>query len=137
MPGKPAAAPEREARRPAVEWIVGALSCVAVAALVVFLLDRAMFHDARPPDLSVAIEAIERGADGAMVSIAVRNDGDEAAAGVRVRAGRVAGGDGEADGEIELDYVAGHAVRRGTFVFADAAIAEDGLRIRIVGFIEP
>lgn len=125
------------AARPAVEWIVGALSCVMLAALIAFLLQQALSGDASPPQLSVAIEGIEHAGGGTVVRIAVTNDGDEAAAGVRVLAARAGAPDERARREIEFDYVVGHAVRRGAFRFADAEIQATDLDVGIGGFVEP
>lgn len=124
-----------ETARPAVEWIVGVLSCIAVAILIGFLFHQALFRDARPPDLSVVVEAVERTRNGTLVRIAVRNGGDEAAAAVVVR---IAGAnDGIGGSEIEFDYVAGHAVRRGTFVFAGTGLAPEDIEAAVSGFVEP
>lgn len=123
--------------RPAVEWIVGALSCVMVVTLIAFLLYQALFHDGRPPDLSIVIEAVEQTGSGTVVRVAVANAGDEAAAGVRVYAARTDAPDHQMRNEIEFDYVAGHAVRRGAFVFRDATIRPDSLDVEIGGFVEP
>ncbi|MCO5147818.1 MAG: hypothetical protein M9895_16770 [Aquamicrobium sp.] len=118
--------------RPLVEWIVGGIACVAIAGLVGFLVFQALTGDSRPPRLSVTVEAVERGESGAVVRVAVRNHGDRAAAGVTVHAA-----DGGAERSIEFDYVAGHAVRRGAFVFPDADIVPDRLAVGIGGFVEP
>lgn len=118
--------------RPLVEWIVGGIACAAIAGLIGFLVFQALTGDARPPRLSVTIEAIERSENGAVVRVAVRNHGDRAAAGVTVHAA-----DGSAERSIEFDYIAGHAVRRGAFVFPDADIAPDRLAVGIGGFVEP
>ena len=120
--------------RPPVEWIVGALSCVVVVALAGFLLYRALSEDTPTPRLSVAVEAVEQGAGGALVRIVLSNGGDATAAGVRVRATRR---DDGAAGEIEFDYVAGRAVRRGAFVVAGGALAPEDVVLEIVGFVEP
>lgn len=118
--------------RPLVEWIVGGIACAAIAGLVGFLVFEALTGDARPPRLSVTVEAVERGESGAVVRVAVRNHGDRAAAGVTVHAA-----DGGAERSIEFDYVAGHAVRRGAFVFPGADIAPERLAVGIGGFVEP
>ena len=123
--------------RPAVEWITGALSCLMVVTLIAFLLFQALFRDARPPDLSVVVEGVERTENSTMVWIAVANGGDDTAAAVTVQATRKGASDPGAQREIEFDYVAGHAVRRGAFVFPDAEIRPDDLDVEIGGFVEP
>lgn len=123
--------------RSAVEWVVGAVSGLAVVALIVFLFHQAAFHVSQPPVLSVAIEGIEQGAGGTVVRIAVINGGDDAAAGVRVRATHAADAHGLAPRRIEFDYVAGHGIRRGSFVFSGTAVAANDVEIEIEGFVEP
>ena len=121
--------------RPMVEWVAGALSCAIVAALVAFLLHRALSQETQAPALSVAVEAVEQVADGALVRIALVNRGDATAATVRVRA--VRRDEPGTAREIEFDYIAGHAVRRGAFAFAGAPPAPEEIEIGIVGFVEP
>ena len=122
--------------RPAIEWIAGALSCAMVLALITFLLHQALFRDARPPDLSVVIEGFEHSGTGILVRIAVTNSGDEAASAVRVHAAPSGETESGMRKEVEFDYVAGRSVRRGAFVFPDAAI-RGNLDVEIDGFVEP
>jgi uncharacterized protein (TIGR02588 family) len=127
---------ERKTDRPLVEWVAGALSCVLVVSLAGFLLHRALSEDRLTPRLSAAVEAIEQGARGALVRIVVSNDGDATAAAVRVRATRRDDAVGAAS-EIEFDYLAGRAVRRGAFMMPGTALAPEDIDIEIVGFVEP
>ena len=124
-----------DATKPLAEWIVGALSAVLVAAVIAFLLYQALLQEARPPDLAVAIESIDRAGSGATVRIAVTNSGDEAAAGVMVRALQRDGQD-TLQRDVTFDYVAGHSVRRGAFVLPGDA-APDDLTVEITGYVEP
>lgn len=137
MSGKNDPSRQPAAARPVIEWIAGAISALVIVALVAFLVHRALFRDAVPPQLSATIEKIERIEGGTLVTVAVANGGDEAAAGVRVHASRRDAGRDAMLRQIEFDYVAGHAVRRGAFLFPDAQLAPGDLEIRIGGFIEP
>lgn len=123
--------------RSAVEWIVGAVSGLAVVALIVFLFHQAAFRVAQPPALTVAIEGIEQGPHGTVVKVAVANHGDDAAAGVRVRATHAAAAQDLVHKQIEFDYVAGHGIRRGSFVFSGTAVSASDVEIEIEGFVEP
>ena len=123
--------------RPAVEWVVGIFSALLLVALIAFLLDRALSADGRPPRLSVAIEGIERTQGGTVVWIVLANDGDGTAAAVRVQAARKDARGDDARREIEFDYVASQAVRRGAFLFADAQISASDLDVEVVSFVEP
>lgn len=123
--------------RPAVEWIVGAVSGLAVVVLIVFLFYQAAFRVEEPPVLSVAIEGIEQHPQGTVVKVVVANDGDEAAAAVSVRATRTIAGQDVAPSRIEFDHVAGHGIRRGRFVFSGAPLTADEVEIGIEGFVEP
>lgn len=118
--------------RPLAEWIVGGIACVAIVGLIGFLVFQALTGDARPPRLSVTVEAVERGESGAVVRVAVVNHGDRAAAGVTVHAA-----DGGAERSIEFDYVAGHAVRHGAFVFPEGNVVTERLSVGIGGYVEP
>lgn len=128
---------ERSTGRPLVEWVVGALSCVVVAALAGFLLYRALSEDTPTVRLSAAVEAVEQSVDGALVRIVLSNSGDATATGVRVRATRRDAASPDMAGEIEFDYVASRAVRRGAFVMTGGALAPEDIALEIVGFVEP
>lgn len=122
--------------RPLAEWVVGALSAIVAAVVVAFLLYQAAFGDARPPDLAVAIEGVDRAGNGTTVRIAVTNSGDEAAAGVAVQASLNNAQGDAVQRDLTFDYVAGHAVRRGAFVLPGNA-APDDLTVEITGYVEP
>lgn len=122
--------------RPAIEWVFGSASAVLVAALILFLGHQALFADARPPDLLVTVERIDRLRDGSAVTIAVANRGDETAAAVTVSASASAAAGGVSRKRIEFDYVAAHALRRGVFLFPQAVAAPD-LLVEVDSYVEP
>lgn len=118
--------------RPAVEWIFGIASAILVAALALFLAYEALFSPAGPPQLSATVESIEHLAGATVVNVAVFNRGGETASAVTVAA--AAEGNGASPKEIQFDYVAPGAVRRGAFVFAGQA---GPVRIEVQGFTDP
>jgi len=119
--------------RPMIEWVVGTVSAVLVIGLVGYLVQHALFSDDSPPDLRVTIESVSPADDTTTIAIVVANEGDEAAASVRVIA---AGPDGGSSREIEFDFIAAHSIRRGALVFP-GAVAESDLRIEVGGYVEP
>lgn len=122
--------------RPVVEWAFGAVSAVLVAGLIVHLGYQALFGDARPAALLVAVERIDRLEGASAVMVAIANRGDEAAAAVTVHASAPDASGGVARKQIEFDYVAAHAVRRGVFLFP-GDVAADDLRVEVGGYVEP
>ena len=124
-------------RRPLIELIVGALSSLAVLALLGYLLNQAMFHDDHPAELAVVVERIAPRARETVVHFALENSGDRAAAAVHVYAMPTEGEDNAMIREIVIDYVAGHAVRRGAFIFPRTDLSAGDLRLGIGGYAEP
>ncbi|MBP7339305.1 hypothetical protein [Niveispirillum sp.] len=123
----------KDRRQRAVEWTVGALSGVLVLCLILFLGHEAVFGEVQPARLVVSIAEIEPMDGGTMVTVTVMNQGDKAAAAVTVNASLK-----EAtapDKQIEFDYIAAHAVRRGAFLFPHP-VNHTVLDIQIGGFTE-
>ena len=118
--------------RPALEWVVGAVSAVLVSCLVLYLGYQAAFGDDRPAELLVSVEQVRHGDGTTTVKVAVSNRGDEAAAAVAV----LATGADASPRRIELDYVASHATRRAAFVFPGTVAVED-VTVEIGGYAEP
>lgn len=119
--------------RPAVEWTFAALSGVLVLCLVSFLAHEAMSGGIRPAELVVSIDDVEQLDSGVMIMVTVANRGDKAAAAVTVNASLA-----EAtapDKQIEFDYIAAHAVRRGAFLFP-RSVEPAALGIQIGGYTE-
>lgn len=122
-------------KRPVIEWVVGGVSGTLVGLLILFLGYQAVFGDNRPPDLVVALERIEPLETGTLVAVTVANRGDQAAAEVMVQALRT-DSPGAVQRAIQFDYVAGHAVRRGAFLFP-GHLSRDDIHIEIGGYSEP
>ena len=98
-------------RNPLV-WIVsGAGLVVIVAALMIVALDAA--GRSTPADLTVVELARSYRSGATILTVEVRNAGDETAAGVGVRGTAVGG----AVSEIHLDYVAGRSRREAALAF--------------------
>lgn len=128
---------QRDIDKPMIEWIVGGISAAIVAVLLGFLVYEALFADSLPPSLTATIEALEPTDEGTVVRVAVTNGGDKAAAAVQVQCIVVGREGAEANREIELDYVAGHGVRRGAFIFAERLDPQLPIEVEIVGYTEP
>jgi uncharacterized protein (TIGR02588 family) len=120
--------------RPVVEWILGGISAIVVSGLIAFLAYKAWLGDNSPPRLVVSVDKIEQMGNGALVTISVTNNGDEAASAVVVVATTT---EDEPQKNIELDYIAAHAVRRGAFVFDRTGLSENDITLEISGFVEP
>lgn len=121
---------------PLIEWVVGALSAVLVAGLVLYLGYEALFADDRPAQLEVAIERIDVVDNGAVVTIAVANRGDKAASAVTVNASAPDDEGNAFQKQVEFDFIAANAVERGAFLFPHSVAADD-LNIEIGGYSEP
>lgn len=119
--------------RPLVEWICAALSSILVLGLVAFLGHDAIFGGTRPADIVVSIDEVERLDSGTMVMVTVANRGDKAAASVTVNASLAE--TTAPDKQIEFDYIAAHAVRRGAFLFPHA-VKPEALDIQVGGYTE-
>lgn len=121
--------------RPTIEWVFAAVSGVLVLGLVAFLGYQALFGERGPANLVVSIERVERMDNGTMVTVAVANRGDKAAASVTVDAALSAAAGEVPAKQISFDYIAAHAIRRGAFLFPKAISAKD-LDIAVGGYSE-
>lgn len=122
--------------RPAIEWVVGAVSAILVGCLILYLGYQALFGQTRPPDLVTTVERIDKLNNGTVIMVAVANRGDEAAAAVTVFASASDASGRALRKQIEFDYIAAHAVRRGAFVFP-GPISSDAVDVDIGGYTEP
>lgn len=123
-------------RRNWLEWVVLLTSAGVLVALVGFLLVEGISDDGRPPMPVVTLDrsAAYEGADGWYVPAVVRNEGDQAAEAVVVRAeGTVEGSVEEA--EVEIDYLPAGSEVEITFGFS--AEPEGEVRTRAIGFRLP
>jgi uncharacterized protein (TIGR02588 family) len=122
--------------RPALEWIVGILSAMAVCAIIGFLAYEAMFGDTQPPALIATVDGLENVEGGTLVFVALANRGDQAAAGVIVEA-TIGTGDAAVSRELTFDYVPSRAVERGAFMIEQGEVAARDVRLTVHGFVEP
>jgi uncharacterized protein (TIGR02588 family) len=127
---------DKDAGKPRIEWIVGGVSAVLVACLIFFLTYEATVAETKPAKLVAAIERIDNVENGTLVVVAVTNHGDRAAGQVGVQA-MLARADQPAAKAIEFDYIAGHAIRRGAFVFEQQDVAPAEIRVNVQGFTDP
>jgi uncharacterized protein (TIGR02588 family) len=128
---------DKEPGKPVIEWIVGAISAVLVACLVFFLTYEATVAETKPALLVAKIERLDTVENGTLVVVMVTNHGDEAAAQVGIQAMLARADQQPAAKAIEFDYIAGHAVRRGAFVFEERDISPAEIRVNVQGFTEP
>ena len=98
--------------RPSRLQKVCALAGLVVTCGVVAILAASALSDASPPDLSIRVEAVRRGAEAWRVEARVTNEGDLTAAAVQIE-----GQTGAERAEAVLDYVPGHGSRTVTLVF--------------------
>jgi uncharacterized protein (TIGR02588 family) len=124
---------EQDAGRPLIEWVVGAISAALVAGLLLYLGHQALFGESRAAALDVSVERVASSGNATTVTVAVANRGDKAAAAVTVLA---SGPGASASRQIEFDYVAAGARRRGAFVFP-GAVSPDEIKVELGGYTEP
>ena len=98
---------------PALEWAVGALGALIVAAVIGFLLYRGVAGDASPPEIHVEIKQIAPARDGFRVQFEAHNSGSEAAAQVTIEAVLSRRGVEAERREVTLAYLPGHSERGG------------------------
>ncbi|MFV3076867.1 hypothetical protein [Niveispirillum fermenti] len=122
--------------RPVSEWVFSGISGVMVAGLILFLGYQALFGADTPAELEVTIERMRTVDNGTMVMVALVNRGDEAAAAVTVNATADGRTGNAAAKQIEFDYIAAHAIRRGAFLFPPGT-TPDMLTIEIGGYAAP
>lgn len=120
-------------RRPVAEWAFAVLSGVLVLGLVAFLGREAVVGGTRSADIVVSIDKIEQVHSGTVVMVTVANRGDKAAASVTVNASLASSS--APDKQIEFDYIAAHAVRRGAFLFPHP-VTRAVLDIQVGGYTE-
>lgn len=125
--------PGKAKRRPLVEWMVGIAAALVVAALIGYLLHRAIFEEAIPARLAVTLEGVEATDQGQLLHIALTNLGDTAAAAVVVSATPA---DPGMRRQITFDQIAPRSTRRGVLVFA-APIDPGEASLAIDGYVEP
>lgn len=125
--------PRSSTRRPLVEWMVGIAAALVVAALIGYLLQRAIFEEATAARLAVTLESVEATDQGHLLRISLTNLGDTAAAAVVVSATPE---DPAMRRQITFDQIAPRSTRRGAFVLA-APLRPEEITLAIDGYTEP
>ena len=116
------------------EWIaVGISAAVVIGAIVTLLLHAG--GNRTPPDLVVAVDAVEPVTSGFLVRFTVENKGGTTAAHVVVRGESRGAASGE-DPEVVFDYVPDGSRRRGGLLFK-ADPRHGALTLRAVAYREP
>ena len=118
-----------------VEWVVGTISAIATAALLVYLAYQAVTGQQTPPRFDLLAGPVEHVGNSFYVPVRVTNRGASAAANV-VIAAQPPGQDREAP-TITFDYVPADSTRRGTFVFLDDPGPAERLQVEVTSYREP
>ena len=127
-PPKPA--PKQPDRSAWLEWIIAGASSLVVIALVGFLVYDAIRQTGSTPILVLAVESTNVAQDGQVV-VSIGNDGDRAAAEVRIE-----GLAGDERSEVVLDFSPAHSRLSVTLMFSQAVAAED-VALRVLSFTDP
>lgn len=127
---------EAAGRPAALEWIVGLVSLLLVAAMAGFILVQGLTDDDAPPALRAMPGAVAAVGDRFRVEFRVVNRGDAAAAAVAV-AGELRDGDTVVEASAAtLDYVGGNSERGGGLMFT-ADPARYTLQLAVEGYADP
>ncbi|EWY38513.1 hypothetical protein N825_13350 [Skermanella stibiiresistens SB22] len=137
-----AAGAREKLHTPVLEWLLGGVGLLLVAAAVAFLAWSGTTQGDRPPEIHVEVERVIRQRDGWLVMVRAYNAGGEAAAELLIR-GRLAGGNGSGgdgsgaeESELRLDYLPSRSDRRGGLFFTrDPGSGQ--LTVRAIGYAEP
>lgn len=121
---------------PMLEWVVGVLGALIVAALVGYLVWSAVARDETPPDVRLQVIGIQELPEGYLVRFAAENQGSQAAAALLIE-GELELPDGETEtGEATIDYLPPRSTREAALVFRNDPVSGD-LTIRPKGFTRP
>lgn len=119
-----------------IEWATGLIATVMILAMIGWLLFEAATTRDLPPELSAKVLDIAPLSSGWRVMIEVRNDGDQAAAAVDVKATLTDGDTTVEEAQTTFDYVAAGSTSRGGLIFKQDPSAF-GLEVVPTGFTEP
>lgn len=121
---------------PLLEWFVGALGAVLVAAVIGYLVYQALGRDQTPPEVRVVAERVLELRNGWLVQFRAINDGGQAAAQLQVE-GELAGPEGVIEtGEAMIDYLPPRSAREGGLFFSRDPRAFE-LQLRAKGYARP
>jgi uncharacterized protein (TIGR02588 family) len=128
--------PPPERAIPLLEWIVGGLGALLVAAAIADLVYNALTRGEAPPDFRVEAERVLDLPNAYLVQFRVFNQGGSAAAAVTIE-GELVGPDGTAEvSEAVLDYLPPRSDREGGLLFASDPRA-GALSLRAKGYVKP
>lgn len=119
-----------------IEWATGLIATVMILAMIGWLLFEAATTRDRPPQLSAKVLEVAPLSSGWRVMIEVRNDGDQAAAAVDVKATLTEGDATVEEAQTTFDYVAAGSTSRGGLIFKQDP-SSFGLEVVPTGFTEP
>lgn len=121
---------------PLAEKVVATIGAFIVFAVLTFLAVDAITGDRSPPDIHVAVEAIEQVRYGYLVRVRAINDGGKSAARVELQAVVTTPGGGQETARMTLDYLAGHSEAEGGMMF-DTDPRGRPMRLRALGYSRP
>jgi uncharacterized protein (TIGR02588 family) len=132
-----ARAKPEQAKEPVLEWIAAGLGLVLTLGIVAVIGREAMSGEAaRPPAIEVRVRNLVLVDSGYLVEVAAMNRSGATAAEVQVE-GRLMAGDTLVEASsLTLDYVPGHATRKGGLFFATDP-RRHRLELRALGYQEP
>lgn len=119
-----------------LEWVIAFIGLAIVLGVVGFLLVAAVQPRNLPPSMRFEVESIQAVANGYVVEFAVTNDGDTAAADVRIVGQLLDGETVVEEQEMALDYAPPHSSRRGGLFFSNDPAAYE-LTLQASGYMEP
>ena len=121
---------------PPLEWVVGALGALIVAAALAFLIYEGVAGDRSAPDIKVEIKETAQVRNGYRVRFEAMNEGGEAAANIVIE-GELAKGETSVEtSETSIGYLPSHSERGGGLFFnRDPRSFE--LRVRARGYEDP
>lgn len=124
-----------ETRNSVLEYVIAAVGLLLVAAAIGFLGYEAFTGGNAPPNVSIEVIRVTRSSGGYLVTLAVRNTGDETAAELGIE-GTVARPSQEPEtSDVTFDYLPPDSVREGGLFFTHNP--KGALTLRVLGFREP
>lgn len=121
---------------PRSEWAAACVGAALLAAAVGYLVWNAVVSTDSPPDLSVAVERVERLSDGWRAQVRAVNRGDTTAAEVAVEAELIHAGRSPERVTITFDYIPADSERTGGVLFRNDPAAGT-LTVRAIGYRDP
>lgn len=118
------------------EWAVAAVGLLLVLAVVAQLVREAVRSPQRPPDVTVVVDTVSRGAGGWRVGFEARNAGDETAAELTVEGTLVTPDGRTLVREARVDYLPARSTRGGGMFFPVDPRAGT-LRLEATGYQDP